>query len=218
MAQFWKSSPEDWWTIYLRSLKYLIIMALPITVGLAMLSDRFVPLVLGDEYTEAAAILQMVAWVILLIFINWGMSNALVSIDREKTVLRIVMVLMIVNVIANLGLIPRWAAYGAVGASLLTEGLMLFIQLIVLSKSGLRLPLPHLSLKPVISVGIMAVSVHLTREVGLICTILTAAVVYSVALFVLRTFDTEELELMRTFRERGFARLAGWYRREASRP
>ena len=218
MAQLWRSSPDDWWTVYLRSVKYLIIMALPITVGLVMLSDQFVPIVLGNEYAEVATILKMVAWVILLIFLNWGMSNALISIDREKTEMRIVMVVMVFNIFTNLLLIPGWGVYGAVITSLLTEGLMLLILSIVLSKAGFRLPLSHLSLKPVISVGVMAVSVHFTRDIGLISTVLTAAAVYPLTLFVLKTFDKEELELMRSGWTVVLARLTGRYKREPSRP
>jgi O-antigen/teichoic acid export membrane protein len=140
-----------------------------------MLSDQFIPLVLGEEYTESAAILQTVAWVILLIFVNWGISNALISVNREKTYLRIVVIVTVFNLGANLGLIPAWGAFGAVVASLLTESLMLFIQSYVLSKSALRLPLSLLAFKPVLSVGIMAVSVHFTRDIGMVTSILVAA-------------------------------------------
>jgi O-antigen/teichoic acid export membrane protein len=218
MARLWQDSPEDWKTIYVRSLKYLIIMALPIAVGLMMLSERFVPFVLGDEYTESAYILQMIACVIVLIFINWGLSNALISVNREKTYLRIVSVVLGFNIVANLILIPVWGAYGAVIASLLTEGLMLMIQSYILSKAGLTLSVPAITLKPVLSVLAMALTIHIANGLSLVSVILLAALVYPLALYLFRTFETDEIELLRFWWSTGIARLSGRFKREPGRP
>jgi len=213
MAKFWHTSPDDWKAVYRRSLKYLFIMAVPITVGLVMLSERFVPLVLGDEYAGAAPILQMVAWVIVLVFVNWGFSNALISIDREKTYLRIVILVMAFNIVANLALIPVWGAYGAVAASLLTEGLMLLAQLYILSRIGLRISLLDFSLKPTLSVAVMALSIHLAQDLGLFTIILLGAVVYPATLFLFRTFDEDEIELVRRGWKSGIAKASGLFER-----
>jgi len=217
MSKFWHTSHEDWWAVYQRSLKYLVIMALPITVGLVMLSDQFVPLVLGDEYAEAAPILQMISWVIVLIFVNWGLSNALISVDREKTYMRIVIFIMAFNLGANLALIPGWGVFGAVIASLLTEILMLISQLYILSKAGLKVPVHVISLKPVLSVGVMALSIYLAYDLGLFITILLAAVIYPVALVIFRTFEPDEIELIRFCWTSGIVRVSGLFKRAMSR-
>jgi len=197
-------------------LKYLLIMALPIAVGLAMLSDEFVLFILGYEYADSALILRMIAWVIILAFLNHGFSNALVSIDQEKTYLRIVGVAMVFNVGANLGLIPIWGACGAVAASLLTEGLMLFIQFYVLSTAGLKLSVPAITLKPILSVAVMALGVYLASGLGPVPVILLGAAIYPLALFILRTFDEDEILLMTDLVQSGLAKLG--FQRIAQRP
>ena len=107
------------------------------------------------------------AWLIILVFLNHGLTAAMISIDRERTYLRIVGLTMVVNLVANLALIPRWAAYGAVVSSLLTEGVIMLMQLKVFSRAGLRTDLARLSLKPLASVAVMALVVYLVVGLSL---------------------------------------------------
>ena len=209
MALFSQTSPGEWAALYRRSFKYLLIMALPISVGLALLSNDVVSLVLGEAYVDSAPILQMAAWVIIPVFLNHGCSNALISVNREKSLLSAVGVAMGFNLVANPVLISRWGAYGAVGASLLTEGLILVILLAVLLKAGATLSVPELVVKPILGAGLMAGAVTLGHRFGLFGMILLGAVVYVAALFALRTFDAEELGSLRTWWALACAKLPG---------
>jgi O-antigen/teichoic acid export membrane protein len=198
MSQLWETSYDDWRFTCQRSLKYLLIMALPIVVGLSMIGEQVTLLVLGDEFAESGLILQTMAFWIILAFLNAGLSNALLSVDREKTHMRIVGVLMVVNVGANLALIPFWGAYGAVAASLLTEGLMLLTQSYVLSKVSQGLFSRAITLQPILSVIVMAGAVYLARGLGLVPTVVVGAVVYPLSLFALGAFDANEIGLIRS--------------------
>ena len=209
MALFSQTSPGEWNALYRRSFKYLLIMALPISVGLALLSNDVVSLVLGEAYVDSAPILQMAAWVIIPVFLNHGCSNALISVNREKSLLSAVGVAMGFNLVANLVLISRWGAYGAVGASLLTEGLILVILLAVLLKAGATLSVHELVVKPILGAGLMAGAVTLGHRFGLFGMILVGAVVYVAVLFALRTFDAEELGSLRTWWALACAKLPG---------
>jgi len=214
MALFSRTSPGEWNALYRRSLKYLLIMALPISVGLALISNDVVSLVLGKAYADSAPILQMAAWVIIPVFLNPGCSNALISMNREKSLLKVVGLAMVFNLVANPVLISRWGAYGAVGASLLTEGLILAILLNILRRAGARLTVPELVVKPVLSVGLMAGAVSLGHRFGLIGMISLGAVVYVAALFALRTFDVEELGSLRTWWALACAKMPGRLRQQ----
>lgn len=133
MSQLWKTSPSEWHVVYRRTLKYLLIMGLPIAIGLSLVSRDLVVLVLGDAYAGAAPVLSLGAWLILVEFLNHGFTNALISTDREATFLRIIGLALAFNLLANLFLVGRWGAIGAAGASLLTEILILIVQVYVLS-------------------------------------------------------------------------------------
>jgi O-antigen/teichoic acid export membrane protein len=219
MAQLGQTSALGWRTLFQRLLRYLLIMALPIAVGLTMLSNEIVLLVLGQGYAASAGILRMAAWVVVLVFLNHGLSNALISIDREKSFLSAVGAAVVVNLVANLTLIPRWGAYGAVGASLLTEGLMCAAQSYALRKAGAKFLGLVPTVKPLLSVGLMAAAVHLaqvelgpsraTGWAGLIGLVVLGGMVYLAALFALRSFDSDEIELLRSYWATATTRLPG---------
>ena len=216
MAQCWKSLPGTWDTLYRRSLKYLLVVALPITLGLVTLSQELVHVVLGEEYAGAALILRIAAWNIILGFLNHGLTNALISIDRERTHMRIVGVIMVFNVGANLALISLWGVYGAVVASLLTEGLVLAILSYVLVKDGRGFSVLGLALKPVVSVLVMTLGVYCARGLGLAPAILLGAVIYPLCLFCFRTFEADEIEALRSGWRASLARMQGQFRGESA--
>lgn len=206
MAQSWLTSTEAWSIICRRSLKYLLIIALPISMGLMILRDRLVLLIFGSAYADAGLILGMAAWVIVLSFLNHGFSTSLISMDREKTLLRIVGIVMFFNVLSNLSLIFFWGAFGAVVAMLLTEGLMLLSQFDVIRRAHLSLRLRSIALTPVLSAVIMGLSVYLVRDLNLIVVILFGAIIYLLALFLLRTFEEDEILLIIDLVKRGLAK------------
>ncbi len=197
MAQYAQSSPNAWQTVFQRSLKYLIIVALPVSTGLALLSDQLVHLVLGQAYAGSAIILFAVAWTVILVFANHGLTNGLYSVDKEKVQMRLVALAMVVNLGINLALIPRLGALGAVTASLATEGLMLAMQWLVLKRAGVHVPLASVSAKPILAVLAMAVAVWLARQLGLVAAIAVGALIYPLMLWLLGTLEPEERQILK---------------------
>lgn len=190
-------APDEWRVLFQRLLKASLIMALPIAVGLSLVSKDIVSLVLGEAYSDSAPILQLAAWVIIPGFLNTGCSNALISMNRERSLLHVIGGAMMFSLAANLVLVSRWGAYGAVGASLLTEGLILVILLNILRRADARLSALEFAAKPLLSVGLMAGAASLGRHFGLLGMILLGAVVYAAVLLALRVFDAEELGSLR---------------------
>ena len=209
MSRLWPDSPGVWRILFGRSLKYLLIMALPLAVGMAMLSEKIVILILGVDYAASALVLRLAAWAMIPVFLNYGLTIALFSIDKEKVFARIVVVALVINASANLALISRWGAPGAVGASLLTEGYVFVAQCVILVKVGLWPSLATDSLKPVVSVVAMALAIYLTSRFGLAPAVLSGVVVYVCLLCVLRTFEPDEMEQVRSLWAAALVRLQG---------
>jgi O-antigen/teichoic acid export membrane protein len=213
-----KDSAGLWPNILQRLTKYLLVIALPVCVGLSLVSGELVPLVLGHQYRGSALILQFLAFFIPLSFLNSGLSGGLISRGSEKILMRILGIMVIVSAGSQLALISLWGAYGAAAASLFTEGVMLLSQLYVLRRGGQRLPILRIALRPILSVAIMALGVYFVRGLGLIPTVLIGAVIYVVALFALRTFEIDERGALRLVWEAALARLSWRSRRKPVGP
>lgn len=197
MAHSWQASRTTWTMLYRRSIKYLLMVGLPLAMGLTLLSSELVAMVLGAQYGGSAVVLQVLAWVLLVDFLNHGYSNALISIDRERVYLRIVTVAMVVYLLLTFSLIPGWGALGAAVASLTTESVILIVQGLLLRRNGIRLDSGVTLLKPVVSVTIMAMCLYLARHLALPLQIVVGVTSYSGVLLSLRPFDDEELAPIR---------------------
>jgi O-antigen/teichoic acid export membrane protein len=162
-----------------------------------LVSQQLVPLILGQEFRGSALLLQISAFFMLPSFLNSGLSSGLNSRGSEKTLMRILGGIVLVSAITQWALISRWGAYGAAVASLITEFVMLASQLAALRRCGQVVPVLRLALRPLLSVAIMAGGVLLVRQFGLALAVGAGAILYPLALILLKTFDAEEMAMAR---------------------
>jgi O-antigen/teichoic acid export membrane protein len=197
LSHTFKESATQWLDLLQRLTKYLLVVALPVCVGLALVSQQLVPLILGQEFRGSALLLQISAFFMLPSFLNSGLSAGLNSRGSEKTLMRILGGIVLVSAITQWALISRWGAYGAAVASLITEFVMLASQLAALRRCGQVVPVLRLALRPLLSVAIMAGGVLLVRQFGLALAVGAGAILYPLALILLKTFDAEEMAMAR---------------------
>jgi O-antigen/teichoic acid export membrane protein len=105
-----------------RSFEYMMMLAVPATIGLMIIAPRFVPLFFGTEFIPATDSMQLLSLLILII----GLSNlfgiqALVGMGHEKKFLTAVLFGTVSNFCLNLLLLGRYGAFGASIASVVAE-------------------------------------------------------------------------------------------------
>ena len=104
--------------------KLLIVLGcsgLVISGGTALVAGWVVPLLFGSAYNEAVLTLALLALAVPFLFVNSGLTHALLALERERLYLYFFGVCLVVNIGANLVLIPSWGRNGAALATLLTE-------------------------------------------------------------------------------------------------
>jgi O-antigen/teichoic acid export membrane protein len=123
MSQYFKSSPSTNKLVdtYTLSLKYMILIAFPIAIGVTLLSENIILIVFGDEFSPAGAALSVLIWSTVFIFTNIVFSTVLISINKEKTITFISAIMMALNIIANYILIPQLSYVGASIATVFTQ-------------------------------------------------------------------------------------------------
>ena len=78
-------------------------------------------LVYGAGFVRAAPSLRVLAIALPILFLNYGLTHFLIARDLERRNLLFAALMLVVNVSANLLLIPRFAGPGAACATLVTE-------------------------------------------------------------------------------------------------
>ena len=121
------------------SMKYVMLLALAMAFGIAGIADRFAPWFFGGAFRDCAVLIKTLCLMIpFLAFQNVITSQYLIPAGKDKTYTASTVAGAVINVIANIILIPRFGALGAVISTILAEVLRCFIVVFAAKK---QLPL-----------------------------------------------------------------------------
>ena len=98
---------------------YLALLAAPIVFGLWAIAPDAV-LLAGDAYRHAAPVLEVLVFALIPLFLDFPIGSLLNAVGRQKTKTVIVAVTMIVNIVANIILIPIFESMGAAISALVS--------------------------------------------------------------------------------------------------
>jgi O-antigen/teichoic acid export membrane protein len=115
-----QAGPVRW--LFKRSFLMMIALSVLLSVVLHQLAEPLVALIFGEDYSRSASTLRILAWSIIPVFI--GMSFSHVVLSQHRLVRRMPWVTgigLIVQILANLILVPRLQSTGAAISVLITE-------------------------------------------------------------------------------------------------
>jgi O-antigen/teichoic acid export membrane protein len=142
--------------------RVLLVTGVVAAAASATLAGPVIGLLYGDAFAPAVAVMALLAWVLPMRFCNGLLGHTLNAVGRQAPRTIAVGVAAVVNLVANLALIPVLGYRGAVWATLATEVVLTAGLLHALR--GLRLPV----LRPLAEGGAVAagVAVLLAIAVG----------------------------------------------------
>lgn len=111
------------------SLKFVMFIAIGSTVGLIAISPNFIPLFLGDEFTNCIMVVSLLS--ITVLFISWAnviRTQYLIPRKKDSIYIKSTLLGAGVNVIANLIFIPHYGAIGAAIGTIFAEASVAFYQ------------------------------------------------------------------------------------------
>jgi O-antigen/teichoic acid export membrane protein len=180
-----------------RFFKILFMLGWPITVGTWLLAPSFHFLY---YYPQSEPALRILAVGIVFMFVNNAFIGTLNAIDRQSSFTWAALWSMFVNVGLNLMVIPLFGYIGASWATVATEIALGTFGWILVARHLTRIPILRLCWRSLLAGCIMGAVIfpfqHVTT-LELIPVIAGGAVVYGVALLLVRAFDREELAMAR---------------------
>jgi O-antigen/teichoic acid export membrane protein len=181
-----------------KTLRYQLVMAMPIGIGLSLLAERVIPFLFHHgDFRAAAGALQVLSLGLPLIFLNLTSRYVLAALGAQRSYLSAILL----GLGVNLGLSAALAGpLGSVGAALGLLGgeLMVFFacQRALGRYVGMRAVLAE-SLRPALAAAVMGAAVLALRGVHLFLIPVVGAAVYAGMLFALRVFGRDELRVLR---------------------
>ena len=177
---------------FVKSIKYLSLVTIPIAVFTSFYGYQIIA-IYGSEFSGAGGVLQILIWTVCFLFVNGACSLVLNASHQEYSVTKIYSIAAVFNVVLNLILIPKYSVYGASVATVLSEILILILELYMIRKIG-QLPDRHLVYDILkicaacLVLGIVLYVLNLNIWVAMAVSI----VVYFAAIILLRTFDQDD--------------------------
>ena len=179
------------------SWKLLLVLGLPVTVITFFVAYPLIQVLFGSEFVRAGAFLQILIWGSLPILLINIPSHALNAADRVWALAGVFVLSALVNVLANLLLIPGWGAMGASLATVACEWLNLVLVARLVQREF------HVSFSPdglwryFLAVTSMVLVLWLARDYGLVVMMLGALLAYGAGLLLLGYLRSAEILAMR---------------------
>lgn len=195
-SEYFAHSKEKLASIFEQGIKYLLIIAFPIAIGIAILAKDIVLALYTTEYTNSILPLQILIVSLLFSFVSFPIGSFLNACNKQTTQTIIVGTVMVVNIILNLALIPRYGVVGAataacIGNFLLTAIGYIFVPRITRISHAFILKTVF---QLILATVVMGVFVWYTSTVAhFTVAIAVGAAIYTVMLFATKTVTRTQL-------------------------
>lgn len=184
--------PAQFRQVLQQALNILLAVTVPLVAFLFIKAGAIIGLLdQKHEFSEAAGVVAILSGALLAIYLGALFSNALIAINRQRSLTLIYAVGALVNIGLNFLVIPKYSYLGASATTVATEFLVTGLMLIAL-------PL-HLSwrLLPVLSASFLMVLGLILGPTNLIASTILGGLIYFVSLWLLGGLPKKELDFLK---------------------
>ena len=128
-------------SLYTEAVRVLLLVTLPFAVIVTIEAGSIIRLLGGEQFGMAATAVQILMWAMILTFLNQLAESACTAANLEPRIPLVTTISTLINLAANLLLIPRWQIMGASLAALGSEGVSLCLFTLLLKHYIRPLPL-----------------------------------------------------------------------------
>jgi len=193
MSKYYKNDESLLLTSFEKSIKYLMLVIIPLAVATVFYSTDVIHLIYGHKYDAGASVLSILIWTLCFLFISGACNSLLNASHKEVTVTKIYAIAAVFNIVLNFFMIPYLSYNGAAITTVLSDVLIVIIQFYIIYKLGHRpnKKLYYDLIRIIIAsaiLGIILYFLHLNMWVALPVGI----IIYFATVYLLRLFDDDD--------------------------
>ena len=193
MSKFFKNDETMLIVSFEKSIKYLMLVMIPLAVGTVFYSLDIIQLIYGHKYDVASSVLSILIWTVCLLFISGACNTLLNASHKELTVTKIYSIAAVFNIVLNFFMIPYLSYNGAAITTVLSDILIVIIQAYVIYRLGHR---PNKKLyadliKITFGSGIMGIALYLLN-LNMWIALPVGIIIYLVSVTLLKLFDDDD--------------------------
>lgn len=179
---------------YKGAIKLLLVLAFFAVLAVNGFGERIVALIYGPGYLESVRCLQILVFAVAFMLASHVLSTALIALKQEKQVVKSWFATVVVNVVFNGALIPKYGYIGACIATVASEATLFFANYYYLVLSN-RYSFFQISewARMAIPFGIGLFFLAMTNGLSLMLAAPLLVLVYLLSLLAMRTFSRDEV-------------------------
>lgn len=200
MSRYYTSSKESLQVMYERYFKYMIILGIPIGSGTTILADKIILVIFGPGYTQSVIALQILIWTMVFTFAGASFVQLLQSINKQLIITKISGICVIINIILNLTLIPKYSYIGASFATVLTEIVLVGYIFFATYKLSYRIPYKLIIIdlaKVLLATSVMSLFIWYLKGLNLFLLIIIATILYFVVIYLVKGIDEVDINILK---------------------
>ncbi len=200
MSRFHISSEKSLRLIFEKYFKLMLIIGFPIGIGTTLLAERIILLIYGSEYAQSIIALQILIWSIVFTFTSASFVKLFESINRQIIITKVAGVCVLVNIVLNLLLIPKFSYVGASITKVMTDYFLLISIFIIAYKLSYGIKVKIVVgniLRVIVANLIMGAFIWYFRSFNLLVLLLLAILLYFGVLYIVGGFDKEDISFFK---------------------
>lgn len=187
--------------LYERAMRYLLLASLPIAMGGSLLAGPLITFLYGATYAPAASALQLIIWVVPLMYASEFLGYVVLIGGNERHAARTVLLSTGLNIGCNLLLIPYFGLLAAAAMTVVTEAVLVAQYVWRLWPTLRTLHWRAILGRPLLATLGMGGAVLLLRpHTPLLATVALSALSYGALLLLLGVVGRDELRFVRQLR------------------
>ncbi len=197
------TSTAEFRKTFRKSFQYLLMIGLPLSAGIFILAAPIIHLFFEPEYAAGIVALRWLAVALAFVFLKYHFMISLNAIGRQNTFAKLAGISMLINVVFNLLLIPKYDLLGASVATIISEASVVIFAFYALKPYAQGVKFRLITLKALAATAGMSVFLWVLAAFNLFALIISGAVLYFILVVLFRLLQKEDFDYFRNmFRDK----------------
>jgi O-antigen/teichoic acid export membrane protein len=170
-----------------------VAVGVPIAVGGLIVAPDLVRAIGGDEFAGAADALRLLLFAVALAFVSGLFGHSLIAGGRQASALRLGLLALGLNLVANLAAIPAWGIEGAAAVAVASEVLLVTGGYLLVRRELGITPRFALLWRVLVAAAVMGGALAVVSEWPLAALLVLGVLLYGAALWALGGLDPRRL-------------------------
>lgn len=183
-----------------QSVKYILAGILPAVLCIFTFADQIVIFLYAEQYSESAAVLRILAWLLIPQFLNPFLSRVLYARGQQRRSLAVAAIGLTTFLSVAFFLIPKWGPVGTAWTLVITYYAALAAYIGYAMAGTNHRPLLAIFVRQAAAAILLGIALIYLKHSQMLPMLVASAVLYGVSLLVLRIITLNDLKLLEELR------------------